>query len=355
MTERRPLTHHEILRLIEPFTRRGRHVDLAASDRTERRLVFKPIAHGDDAALRATEVLQLDDLRPNVWRLTRKTALPTGETAKLVAEGPDLGEVLERIESVPLQAHFVEVGAVVFARSYRLEPADSSSGALKVLTTAEARLNGLTLSVKTSTAKGYPTEIELSPQEDQPEELPDDLLAALGRDWSVLRRRGVAWVGTLRAPGREPDRSRRIEAALERGVAHLAQTLAEPPRRFHQKYARARWGVAFRRTIPLLGATALLAGALAMVFVDLPQDSPLGLMMFNAPPILLATLFTMQEIPRLEIPAAPRASRASSWFPQRGQNPPQSPEDLNTPESVKNSENAESCQNVDRNVLPSEV
>lgn len=39
-----PLTHHEIIGIVEPFTRRGRHVDLSASNRLERCLVFKPVA-----------------------------------------------------------------------------------------------------------------------------------------------------------------------------------------------------------------------------------------------------------------------------------------------------------------------
>ena len=36
-----PLTHHDILALAEPFARRGRRVDLAASDRIARRVVFQ--------------------------------------------------------------------------------------------------------------------------------------------------------------------------------------------------------------------------------------------------------------------------------------------------------------------------
>ena len=40
-----PLTHHEILGWIAPFTRQGRQLDLAASDRLERRLRFKTIEH----------------------------------------------------------------------------------------------------------------------------------------------------------------------------------------------------------------------------------------------------------------------------------------------------------------------
>ena len=59
MTEQHPLTHHEILRLIEPFTRRGRHVDLSATDRIERRIVFKPVVHGGEmpACAGACEIL----------------------------------------------------------------------------------------------------------------------------------------------------------------------------------------------------------------------------------------------------------------------------------------------------------
>ena len=71
---RHPLTHHEILGLIEPFTRRGLHVDLAASNRIERRLLFKPIVHEevlheDEGAefAGASEVLQLESPeRPDV-------------------------------------------------------------------------------------------------------------------------------------------------------------------------------------------------------------------------------------------------------------------------------------------------
>jgi hypothetical protein len=321
VTDQRPLTHHEILRLIEPFTRRGRHVDLAASDRIARRLLFKPVARDSETPglAGAREVLQLEDLRPDVWRLTRTLTLADGAAATLTTEGGDLSELLDRIETVALESQFVWVGDVVLARSYRLEPTARAPGAqvMMALAAAQARLDGLALAVKISATRGYPAEIELTPEEDEPLDLPEDILAALGWDWRVLRRRGADWIGTLRAPGREPDRSRRLEAALEKAVAHLSQTLAEPPRQFHQKFARARWGVVFRRMIPLLGAIALLAGAVTLVFVDIPQDSVLAMLMFNAPPVLLAVLFTLQEMPRLEIPKSPRPSGAGSWFPSR--------------------------------------
>jgi hypothetical protein len=321
VTDRRPLTHHEILRLIEPFTRRNHHVDLAASDRAERRLLFKPIVHGADADVfeGASEGLTLEDLRPNVWRLIRTVTLATGETAKLATEGSDLGDLLDRIEAVSLGTHFIEVGGVVLARSYRLEPTARTLGApvVMALTAAEARLDGLTLKMKLSTAQGYPAEIELLPQADQPHDLPDDILAALGWDWRVLRRRGTGWIGTLRAPGREPERSKRIETALEVGVAHLTRTLAEPPRRFHERFVRARWLVLIRRMTPALGLAALLAGSVALAFADIPSDTPLARFLLALPGFMFYGIFGLRELPRLEVPAPPRPSSAPSWFPPR--------------------------------------
>jgi hypothetical protein len=317
VTERRPLTHHEILRLIEPFTRRGRHVDLAASDRIERRMLFKPVLHddGEDGAFAgASEILRLEDLRPNVWRLTRAVTLATGEAATLTMEGPDMGELLNRVDAVSFRGQFKWVGDVVLARSYRLEPTARTVGTpvIMALTAAEARLDGLTLKVKTSAAKGYPAEIELLSQADQPHDLPDDLLAALGWDWTVLRRRGTGWVGTLRAPGREPERSKRIEMVLEAGVAHLTRTLAEPPRRFHERFVRARWLVFFRRMTPALMLTALLAGCIALAFADIPSDTPLARFLLALPGFMFYGMFALRELPRLEVPAPPRPSSAPS-------------------------------------------
>jgi len=321
----RPFTHHEILRLIEPFARRGRHVDLAASDRMARRLTFQPIVHEGGAPEfdGAREILSLENPRPNLYRLRRTVTLATGEAADLTTEGPDAAELLDRIDRVPPRDHFQWIGDRPIARSYRLPPAPSSPGPPPLtLTLAVARLHGLVFRVTPSTVQGYPAEIELTPQAGQagaepPPDLPDDILAALGWDWKPLRRRGNGWVGAVRAPGREPERSRRVEAALETAVAHLNRTLAEPPHRFHERLVRARWMVVFRRMIPILVVVVLMAGAIATAFVDIPQDSMLAMLIFNLPTVLLGLLFTMREIPRLEFPPPPRASRKPSWFPSR--------------------------------------
>jgi hypothetical protein len=324
---RRPLTHHEILGLIEPFTRRGRHVDLTASDRLERRLVFKPIVHASEtpAYAGASEILQLENPRPEVFRLIRTLTLGTGATAKLMTDGPDPGELLARIENVPLERQFRLVAEVPIAHSYRLEPtADARDGTppmLMILTSAEARLDSLTLALDAENGRGYPAEIELSPRPDHPldlpDDLPEDLLATLGWDWRVLRRSGTGWSSSLRAPGSEPGRSRRIEIALEQTVAHLARTLAEPPRQFHDRLVRARWAVVFRRMIPLLSSVALIAAGAALTLVEIPQGSMLQMIIFNLPPLLLFVVFCMRELPRFEIPPLPRPSTAQSWFPLR--------------------------------------
>ena len=324
MTERPPLTHHEILGLVEPFTRRGRHVDLSASNRIERRLVFKPIMHTSEtsACNGVSEILQLENPRSEVYRLIRTLTLK-GATARLITDGQNPGDLLARIETVPPQRQFQLVADNPIARSYRLEPAadmpaDGAQPMRMVLTSAEARLENLTLALQAETGKGYPAEIELSPQPDDPPlDLPDDLLATLGWDWKVLRRRGKGWTGALRVPRREPDRSRRIEIALERTVAHLARTLAEPPRRFHERLVRERWTVVLRRMTPLLLSVALIAGGFGLMFVDIPQGSLMQMMILNSPPLLLVLVFGMRELPRFEIPPLPRPSNAPSWFSLR--------------------------------------
>ena len=225
---------------------------------------------------------------PEVYRLIRTLTLTNGATAKLITDGRDPGELLARVETVPPQRQLRLVADTPIVHSYRLEPDTAGDGAQPmrmVLTSAEARLDSLTLALKAETGKGYPAEIELSPKPDDPLDLPDDLLATLGWDWKVLRRRGTGWTGNLRVPRNEPDRSRRIEVALERTVAHLARILAEPPRRFHERLVRERWTVVFRRMTPLLLSVALIAGGFRLMFVDIPQGSLMQMMILNSPPI----------------------------------------------------------------------
>jgi hypothetical protein len=315
-----PLTHHEILGLVAPFTRGGRGVDLAASDRLARRLVFKPIVHGGatPAAAALRETLQLENLEPGNFVLTRTTAHPCGLEASLQTEGPDPAELLARVETIAPQRQFQSGPGYVIAQSHRLEPTaaalpHSAPAVRLLLTRGVAQLDGLTLKLRVPAVSGISADIELLAAAGGTLSLPQDLLAVLGWDWARLERGREGWTSTLRLRAKPSERSRDAEAKLERTAQHLAQTLAEPPGRFHERRAAARWGVALRRTIPLLTCVGLIAGAIAVPSLGLGQDSIFRMLIFHAPPLLLVVGICMREMPRIEIPTWPRASNAATW------------------------------------------
>jgi hypothetical protein len=310
------LTHHDILGLIGPYTRRGRHLDLAASDRLTRRLVFKPIEHAqptvDSSAL--SESLQLEQPDDATFRLTRTLALPCGLQATLQTDGADPGELLSRIEAVPLQRQFLQAADHVVALSHRLDAtAGGSAAARMVLTRATAQFEGLTLVMKVPAVTGIPAAIELKAAPGHTLELPQDLLAVLGWSWARLIRVGAGWTCSLRLRGSGPDRSRDAEAKLERTAQHLAQTLSEPPPRFHDQRVAARWGVVLRRSIPLLVTASLIGLAAAVPSMNLAENSVLRMVIFQSPPLLLGLVFCMRELPQIEIPPWPRRPSATAW------------------------------------------
>jgi hypothetical protein len=189
------------------------------------------------------------------------------------------------------------------------------------LTNATAHIAGLTLKVRVPAVTGVPAEVTLTAATGDRIELPDDLLAVLGWPWSRLQRVERGWTGVLRLRGKDEvrngvattTRSRDALARLQTTAEHLARTLAEPPRRFHERWAVRRWGVTLRRATPLLGSVALLLGAAAVPRIDLAEDSVLRMLIFHAPPLLLVALFCMREMPRIEIPPLPRTSTAPHW------------------------------------------
>jgi hypothetical protein len=307
-----PLTHHEILGLVEPFTRRGRHVDLAASDRLERRLAFKPIEHAGDgpAAPPLREVLVLEHLESGAFRLTRVLTLPGGLEATLQTEGPQPGELLARIEAVDPRSQVRTGDGFVLAYHHRL---DAAPPARTILVRGTARVDGFTLALAVPKVRGVSGEVELASAGEDALALPEDLLAVMGWDWGRIGRLRGAWRGSVNLRRREPGRTQDAEAKLERAAAHLARTLSEPPARFHDRQLRARWEVTFRRAIPLLVCIALIAAALAVPYLGLSQDSVFRMLIFNAPPLLLALFFGLREIPRIEIPPLPRRPTASAW------------------------------------------
>lgn len=303
-----PLTHHEIMALAAPFARRGRQVDLSGSDRLARRLVFRPRPLDDAPSL--SERLRLEDGERTRHRLVREIALPCGAQAELRAEGDDPAALLSRIEAVPPAAQWRRGEGWEIALGQRVLPADDG-GVRLVVAWIEAHVAGLRLRLTLPAVSGITAELELEAPELA--ELPDDLLAVLGGGWSTLWRLGERWRGHFRAPRREPARSEAALVQMQRAAEHLARTLAEPPARFHERLALARWRVAARRCVPLLAALGLIGMSFVVTSMDFARDSVWRMLIFNAPPILLALGVSLQELPRFEWPRWPRASEAASW------------------------------------------
>ena len=304
MSTQPPLTHHQIIALVEPFTRRGWAVDLPASDRAQRRIDFRARQLDDmDATLR------LSVPEPGHFELTRTLRGADGLQAELHAEGPQPAELLERIEAVPAQRQFHQGDSVRCALRQRLP---RERGDL-VLREAEARLPGLSLQMRLSGVSGYPAELELRRDEGAAIDLPDDLLAVLGRAWSHLGAVRGGWQGSVMLRGKEPRRSADAEARLQQTLQHLARTLAEPPARFHERHAGARWRVALRGTVPLAVCGAIVGTAVLLQGGDAGSRSALGLLANVTPPLLMGLFFLRREMPRIAWPRPPRCPAATAW------------------------------------------
>ena len=303
-----PLTHHDIMALAAPFARLGRHVDLAASDRMARRLLFKPHAL-DTLATPLTETLLLDETERGRLRLARALTDAEGQRASLHAEGDDVAELLQRVQAVPPEHQFSRGPGWAIAWSLRLRLQDHTP----LLAHAALRLDGLTLQVSVSSVDRIPAVIDLAAPAGDITELPPDLLAVLGRAWSRLDRTAAGWRCSLDLRGRGAARSAEAQAQLQRAAAHVARTLAETPQRFHDQRVPARWAVTLRRAVPLLVCLGLIAAALAVPALNLDQDSVLRMLIFNAPPILLGLFFVLREMPRIEVPPLPRRPTLTTW------------------------------------------
>jgi hypothetical protein len=320
-----PLTHHEILTLVEPFTRNGRHPDLVATNRLERKLVFKPVELPVemDGATALTETLQLSAGASGAYVLTRTLACTTEAEDKLEArleiEGKDPADLLASVDSIAPKSQFRFGPGFKIAKSYRLIRGSGSttSGApvvQKVLSLMSARISDFVVTATTPKVKVDPEAlIEIQPTAGEYKNLPDDLLAVLGWDWGLIGKRGEGWKSILKLRGREPERSRKAESKFDGMVEHLAQTFAEAPARFHERLVAARWGVVLRRAMPLLIGVGLIGAAAASSKFAIPDDSPIRMMMMNMPGLLMAFLFCRRRLPVIEVPPIPRASTAPAW------------------------------------------
>jgi hypothetical protein len=315
-----PLTHHEILGLVEPFARRGRHVDLAATDRVARRIAFKPVAHaaGGPGQPPLQETLQLESLGTGSFKLLRTVARPDGVKASLQASGDDPAAMLTRFEQVPLQQHFDSAAGHVIARSYQFaafigSKTDAANPSPPLLRHGEVQLDGLQLAFDISAVRGVSAEITLTPVTGQPLWLPQDLLAVLGWDWARLITKQALWTSRYRLRGDGARRTASAEQALVRATVHLSRVLAEPPSTFHTRHLAARWGVVARRSIPTLTALGMIGGVFLLPRLAPNQDPGVWLALHYAPIALLAVAFGLQELPQFEIPPLPRPLRRPDW------------------------------------------
>jgi hypothetical protein len=316
-----PLTHHEILELAAPFTRRGRHVDLAASNRLDRRLEFKAPVRSPASSWR--ESLQLESFGTGTFRLTRVLSAPADGSvgdgqARLQAMGPDPGELLARVEGFPPERQFDVASGFVIARSYSLESATRAAAAQAVLTDAMVQVEGMTLKIMVSPVRRVAAELTLTPSPGVGLDLPEDLLAVLGWDWARLIPADGGWKSKLRLRGDAEKRTRSAERALTRAAAHLDRTLAESPAQFHDRFRAARWGVFFRRAIPSLTFVLLLIAVATLAHHGVGRGSELWVLFFHVPTALIAISFCLQELPQYEIPPVPRRPGAVAWRVREG-------------------------------------
>jgi hypothetical protein len=315
-----PLTHHAILELVAPFTRQGRALDLAASERAQRRLRFKPIHHSDQPlpgqALTETLVLECPQAAP--FRLQRRVENANGLCSTLEIEGDDAGLLLEQIEAVAVGQQVVVAEGIPIARSYQLTWVDATEQHpahwQRKLVRAEAWVAGVVLTCNAKTGRKMPADLELHAEQDQRLRVPADLFAVLGWEWRPMRELGKRWRGSVRISAVEPARTGDIERKLSQAVTHLARTLRSHPGDFHSQWQAARWRVTFQRAIPMLTGLALLAVTPLVQLLSLDNASLARMFIFHAPPMLLMGIFMMRELPVIEIPPVPRRLIGGDWI-----------------------------------------
>jgi hypothetical protein len=313
-----PLTHHQIIHIAAAFAERGHVLDLARSCRKTRRLVFKPHLHDNVAdGFRIKECLILENPWPGTYRLSRDLVLPNGLVSRLAVSGPEPLDLLRTAEAIPLERGFVFGTGFILAKNHAHEPFGWSSFPVEgddrlVLKGAVAKVAGLTILFDMPEVAGYPAQVRITNSATEAVDLPDDLLAVLGGDWRRLEAIDGGWSTTMRVRGREPQRCARSEANVERAISHVAQTLMQPPRRFHEERTLSRWWVQIRNTIPLFFWALVTLAILHLSFVS---TSWVAVALAAAPFIAFLLLgLPFLEWSKLSLPQRPRRLIAASWW-----------------------------------------
>ena len=313
----KPLTHHEILALMAPFTAAGLHADLASSQRADRRLAFKPRAHEPTEALplRLEEQLTLEVAESGASRLVRTLRdRSSGLSSQVATAGTDPAALLERMHSVPVERQFRIYEGVPVARSYLIEAGGEKAGTRVLLTEARARVGGMNIEMRADRFVSHVVDLRLTADAGSKLQIPEDLTAVIGWKWRPLREFVTLWRGSIRVASKEPRRTPDIERKIGRTITHLARTLDRPPADVHPRFERARWRVSFQRGIPLGIGLLLIALTPAIQWLDMEADSMLRMLIFHAPPFMLAAMFMMREMPRIEIPPIPRPLTQKTWL-----------------------------------------
>lgn len=311
MSSAAPLSHHQLIALAEPFAREGLRLDLAASDRAQRRLCFQPTDLPGPPALR--ETLQLDGSGTDWWQLTRTLALaaePGAPAAQVVSSGTQPADLLVAVRSVPAERCLRLGDGFRAARRYWLAPRPLAE---PELTDGVVAADGLQLQLTVPSTTGVSGSLLLTPAPGVAPDLPQDLLAVLGWNWAPLQPAGGEWKSRVRLRRRGAARTASAEQALDHAAEHLARTLAAAPAQFHERHRRARWGVVFRRALPTLTALSLLLTVAMLPRMGLQSIEGAWTLLYHVPTLLLAGAFMLQEMPRFEIPPWPRRSAAPDW------------------------------------------
>lgn len=316
-TAQPPLSHHDILRVSAPFVQHGLTVDLAASDRSARRIAFTAPAAGSatDAQTEAGIELRYDLylLSPDAPVLIRIATFDGTLQATVSCQGEDLQAMLAAVATVTPSSQFRAAGQATVADSFDIDP---QPGAVPRLTACAAQVAGLIIETDARTVVGEPMETTLRAlNPDAQWQLPDDLLSLAHPGWRPLTETDEGWRTTLKVPVREPARSRETQKRFARMVDAVSSVLSQPPERYHRDHRARRWRIYGRRFIPA-GVCVAIVGALPLldrfVLGDGAQMHP-GFL--SLPPVLMigALVLTWRDTPRIEIPPRPVPLDDTAW------------------------------------------
>ncbi|ABM61044.1 hypothetical protein [Halorhodospira halophila] len=312
-----PLSHHQILARVAPFSAAGWTVDLAACDRARRLIAFEPVSHAglDAAPGPVTEHLALSEPEPGRYRLSATYTAADGTRAGLRIDGDRPADLLARYQAAEVRPRlFVGAAGVCIGRSYRSAAGAAGGGEpLWRAVAAEAQVAGRRVTLDATPGAGLPGQIAITPHADGEPPLPEDLLAVLGWGWRPLVWRQGAWRSTLALRRHEPRRRDDVEARTQQLVAHLAAVFAAPPSGYHRRYRRQRWAAVGRRLLPMTVFFLVLAAV--PLFGVVLQEGEMPPWLHGVPPLLAigALLFSGTEVPLVDWPPLPRPLHATTW------------------------------------------